>query len=68
MEARRKIVSIIIHIVLTLMSLTMLIPFLWMILTAFKSVSEATQVNPFLIFPTTWRTDSFTEVDRKSVV
>ena len=33
-----------------------------MILTAFKSVSEATQVNPFLIFPTVWRTESFTEV------
>ena len=62
MEARRKIMSVIIHIVLILMSITMLVPFLWMILTAFKSVSEATQVNPFLIFPTVWRTESFTEV------
>lgn len=62
MEARRKLISVIIHIVLVLMSITMLVPFLWMILTAFKSVSEATQVNPFLIFPTVWRTESFTEV------
>src|SRR5699024_11614319 len=72
MEARRKLISVIIHIVLVLMSITMLVPFLWMILTAFKSVSEATQVNPFLIFPTVWRTEYFTEVmenmnlDRKS--
>ena len=62
MEARRKLMSVIIHIILILMSITMLVPFLWMVLTAFKSVSEATQVNPFLIFPTVWRTESFTEV------
>ena len=40
----------------------MLIPFVWMILTAFKSVTEATSVNPFVIFPKVWRTDAFTSV------
>ena len=40
----------------------MLIPFIWMILTAFKSVTEATSVNPFVIFPKVWRTEAFTSV------
>lgn len=40
----------------------MLVPFLWMVLTAFKSVTEATSVDPFVILPKVWRTDSFTEV------
>ena len=60
MERNRKIVTAVIHIVLILVSITMLIPFIWMILTAFKSVTEATSVDPFVIFPTVWRKDSFT--------
>ena len=51
MERKSKIINIIIHVILILVSITMLIPFLWMILTAFKSVTEATSVNPFVIFP-----------------
>ncbi len=43
-------------------AVTMLVPFLWMILTAFKSVSESVSVAPFVIFPTKWRTDSFSAV------
>ena len=62
MERNRKIVTAVIHIVLILVSITMLIPFIWMILTAFKSVTEATSVDPFVIFPTVWRKDSFTAV------
>ena len=33
-----------------------------MVLTAFKSVTEATSVNPFTILPKEWRTESFTSV------
>jgi multiple sugar transport system permease protein len=33
-----------------------------MILTAFKSPTEATSINPFVIFPGRWRTASFTNV------
>ena len=62
MEKNKKIVTVLIHVILILVSITMLVPFLWMILTAFKSVTEATSVNPFVIFPTVWRTDSFTAV------
>ncbi|HIT63962.1 MAG TPA: carbohydrate ABC transporter permease [Candidatus Ventrimonas merdavium] len=53
------------HIILILGGAVMLIPFAWMILTAFKSATEATQIDPFVIFPKTWRTDSFTSVISK---
>ncbi len=62
METKRKISTIVIHIVLVLISITMMVPFLWMILTSFKSVTEATAINPFVIFPKVWRTEAFTAV------
>ena len=64
METRAKINQAVIHIVLILVSITMLVPFLWMVLTAFKTMTEATSVNPFVIFPKNWLTDSFTTVIR----
>ena len=72
MEARRKFTTVLIHVILVIFSIIMMVPFLWMILTSFKSVTEATQVNPFVIFPSVWKTDAFSTVwnniDRKSVV
>lgn len=62
MEAKKKLSTFVIHAVCVLVSITMLIPFLWMVLTAFKSVPESTQVDPFIIFPTVWRTEAFTAV------
>lgn len=40
----------------------MLVPFAWMILTAFKTTTEATQMNPFVIFPKKWKVDAFVSV------
>ena len=62
LERNRKISSFIIHLSLVLISITLLIPFLWMVLTAFKSITEATSVDPFIIFPKVWRTDAFKAV------
>ncbi len=62
MEAREKMMNIIIHVVLVLVSITMLVPFLWMILTAFKTVTESTSVDPFVIFPSKWLTTNFETV------
>lgn len=62
MAARDKANRVLIHVILILVSITMLVPFLWMILTAFKTMTEATSVNPFVILPSTWRWDSFKEV------
>ena len=53
------------HIVLILGAVIMLVPFIWMFLTAFKTETEATQMNPFVILPSEWRTDAFSEVLRK---
>ncbi len=53
------------HVVLILGAVIMLVPFIWMFLTAFKTETEATQMNPFVIFPSEWRTDAFSEVLRK---
>ena len=62
MEAKQKATTALIHIILILISITMLVPFLWMILTAFKTLSESTSVNPFVIFPSEWITDNFSKV------
>ncbi len=51
-----------IQLILIVFSISMLVPFLWMILTAFKSVSESTSVDPFVVFPSVWRIDSFRTV------
>ena len=53
------------HVFLIIGAVIMLVPFAWMILTAFKTKSEATQMNPFIIFPSQWRTQAFANVVRK---
>lgn len=65
MKETKKIVTLITYVVLVIGAVVMLVPFIWMILTAFKSISEATQMNPFVIFPEIWRTDAFHNVFRK---
>lgn len=62
MGARKKVITIIIHFALILISITMLVPFLWMILTSFKSITESTSIDPFVIFPSVWKTDAFQSV------
>ena len=61
---KKHVTQAVIHIILIIASITMLVPFLWMLLTAFKTVSESTQVDPFVIFPTSWKLDNFVEVWR----
>lgn len=65
MEKEGNIRHISKHVVLILGAIIMLVPFIWMFLTAFKTETEATQMNPFVIFPSEWRTDAFSEVVRK---
>lgn len=62
MVAKRPGKLIILHAVLILASLVMIVPFLWMILTAFKTNTEAMSVDPFVIFPKVWRKDAFVTV------
>lgn len=65
MRRREKTAKVIKHLVLFVGAIIMLIPFAWMILTAFKTNTEAMQMNPFVIFPSEWRTDSFVSVAEK---
>lgn len=52
-------VTIGIYILLIVAASVMFVPFVWMTLTAFKTIGEATSVNPFVIFPSEWRLDAF---------
>ena len=65
MEKRQKAVALLVHVILIMMSIVMLVPFVWMVLTSFKSFAETTQVDPFIIFPSVWRTDAFTAIFEK---
>ncbi|WP_155965142.1 carbohydrate ABC transporter permease [Streptococcus ruminantium] len=52
------------HIFLIMVALGMLIPFIWMVLTSFKTVTESTQMNPFQILPSKWMVNNYTEAIR----
>ena len=56
--------SIGIHLFLIVIALGMIIPFVWMVLTSFKSVTESTQMNPFHFFPSQWHISNYTEAIR----
>ncbi len=47
------------HAFLILLSLTMLLPFLWMLLVSFKPQSEVELLNPF---PSVWQWENYVEV------
>ncbi|MEH7180152.1 carbohydrate ABC transporter permease [Neobacillus vireti] len=50
-----------VHILLIIGSISMLAPFVWMILTTFKTYAESIQVPP-LLFPTQFNWDNYVEV------
>jgi len=47
------------HLALILIALTMLTPFVWMLLASFKPIEEVELVNPF---PSVWRPDNYVKV------
>ena len=59
---KKTLGNTVIYIVLILVSITMLVPFLWMFLTAFKTTAETMQVDPFVIVPKVWQTQNFGNV------
>lgn len=62
-KLKQKTTSGVIHLGLILGSLVMLVPFIWMLLTAFKTKTEAISVNPFYIFPAHgWHFENFIDV------
>ena len=61
MKKKSKI-HFITYIILLIGTLIMIAPFLWMALTSLKTMSEATQMNPFIIFPSAFRTEAYKSV------
>ena len=52
--------KVIVYIVLAVGAVTMILPFLWMLLTSFKTNSEAIQVPPTFL-PANWLTDGYVD-------
>ncbi len=65
MQKSDKKMRILQYIILIIGAIVMLVPFIWMILTAFKTQTESTQMNPFIIFPSLWRLDAFINTSTK---
>lgn len=61
-RTKDRIVRVVIHVILIIMSIIMIVPFFWMILTAFKTVAESTSIDPFVIFPADWKFENFSIV------
>ena len=62
-RAKQRLTSATIHLFLIVGSVCMITPFVWMVLTAMKTKSEAISVNPFYIFPASgWHIENFVEV------
>ncbi len=59
-EAKQRMTSVLIHVILIVFSVIMIVPFAWMILTALKTNLEAISVNPFYILPQNgWHWENF---------
>jgi multiple sugar transport system permease protein len=59
-KAKQRTATALIHIFLIIMSIIMIVPFVWMILTALKTNQEAISVSPFYFFPHNgWHWENF---------
>lgn len=59
---RETISKIIIYIILIVFAFIMIVPFVWMVLTAFKTTAETMQVDPFVLVPKVWQVENFGKV------
>ncbi|MDF2943479.1 MAG: binding-protein-dependent transport system inner rane component [Herbinix sp.] len=51
-----------IHILLILGAVVMVFPFVWMVLTSLKTVTESTSMNPYVYFPKVFQWENFITV------
>ncbi len=62
-RTRARVTTAVIYVILIIMAVIMLVPFLWMILTALKTNQEAISVDPFYILPHNgWHWETFGDV------
>ncbi len=62
MKNKKSVQYILLHLILILGAVIMVFPFLWMVLTSLKTVTESTSMNPYVIFPHSLRWENFVEV------
>lgn len=62
MKKKKAIQTVIIHLFLLIGACIMILPFLWMVLTSLKTVTESTSLNPFVILPSKLQWDNFIAV------
>ncbi len=48
-QAKKNLTQALIHLFLIVFSISMLVPFLWMVLTAFKTQAESTSIDPLRV-------------------
>lgn len=66
MGYKDKAFPILTHTLLVIGSIVMILPFVWMLLTSFKSVTEATSMNPFIFFPVEMRIENYSKAIQQS--
>jgi len=62
MKLRKRLSGVLIHLFLLSGACTMILPFVWMVLTSFKTVAESTSMNPFVFFPSEWKWEHYVTV------
>lgn len=66
MKTKSITMNLLKYIFLGLGSVAMILPFAWMLVTSFKTVSESTSINPFVVFPAVWQWKNYAEVLRQN--
>ncbi|NOW05153.1 multiple sugar transport system permease protein [Clostridium beijerinckii] len=66
MKRKKNVSKMFMHLFLLLGVIIMILPFVWMVLTSFKSVTESTSMNPFVVFPSEWKIDNYFEAIRQN--
>ncbi len=76
MKKKRFLSHTLLHIVLILGAIVMVFPFVWMVLTSLKTVTESTSMNPYIYIPkelqwknfiTVWKNNNFIQLYINSI-
>ncbi|WP_407361465.1 carbohydrate ABC transporter permease [Microbacterium sp. LBN7] len=59
-RARRRVGATVLHVVLVIGGISMVFPFVWMLLTSFKTLPQLLK-NPLEFLPNPWTVDNYTE-------
>jgi len=66
MNKKNNISKLSIHLFLVLGVVIMILPFVWMVFTSFKTVSESTSMNPFIILPSEWKFENYAQAIKQN--